>query len=80
MSTKAEVLERLKDIADDEIVAVPTIYTKPIAEDLWEYAESEELELTQEQWVRVVEDFENCDYPDDEALVESIRTILVADQ
>jgi hypothetical protein len=80
MSTKAEVLERLKDIADDEIVAVPTIYTKAIAEDLWEYSESEELELSQEQWVRVVEDFENCDYPDDEALVESIRTILVADQ
>lgn len=80
MSTKAQILERLKDVADDEIVAVPTIYTKSIAEDLWEYSEAEELELTQDQWIRVVEDFENCDYPDDEALVESIRTILVADQ
>lgn len=80
MSTKAEVLARLADIADDEIVAVPTIYTKAIAEDLWEYAESEELELTNDQWVRVVEDFENCEYPDDEALVESVRTVLVSDQ
>jgi hypothetical protein len=80
MSTKAEILKRMENVADDELVAVPTIYTREIAEDLWEYAESEELELTQDQWARIVEDFENCEYPDDEALIESIRTILVADQ
>lgn len=76
MSTKAEVLARMENVADDELVAVPTIYTKAIAEDLWEYSEGEELELTKEQWAAVIEDFENCDYPDDEALVESIRTVL----
>jgi hypothetical protein len=76
MSTKAEVLARMADIADDELVAVPTIYTKAIAEDLYAYAEGEDLELTKDQWAEVIKEFENCDYPDDEALVEAIGTVL----
>jgi hypothetical protein len=76
MSTKAEVLARMADVADDEIVAVPTIYTRAIAEDLYAYAEGEEIEITTEQWAEIVEEFENCDHPDDEALVEAIGTVL----
>lgn len=76
MSTKAEVLARMADVADDEIVAVPTVWTKSIAEDVYEYAEGEEIELTNEQWAAVVQDFENAEHPDDEQMVESIKFVL----
>lgn len=76
MSTKAEVLARMADVADDEIVAVPTIWTKAIAEDVYEYAEGDAIELTKEQWAAVVEDYENAEFYDDEAMVESIKTVL----
>jgi hypothetical protein len=76
MSTKAEVLERMADIADDEIVAVPTIWTKAIAEDVYEYATDEALELTKEQWAAVVKEYETADYYGDEEMVEAIKTVL----
>jgi hypothetical protein len=76
MSTKAEILERLKDVADDELIAVPTIWTKPIAEDVYEYAEDEPVELSLEQWAAVIEDFENAEYYGDEEMVQSIKHIL----
>lgn len=76
MSTKTEVLARMADVADDEIVAVPSIWTKAIAEDIYEYATDEQIELTKEQWAKVVEDFENSDHPDDEQMVESIKFVL----
>jgi len=80
MSTKAEVLARLADIADDEIVAVPSIWTKLIAEEIYEYAEGEEIELTTEQWAKVVEQFENAEFFDEEAMVTSIKDVLEDDK
>jgi hypothetical protein len=80
MSTKAEILERLKDVADDEVVAVPTIWTKAIAEDVYEYSEREVIELTNEQWAAVVEDFENAEFYGDEEMVESIKTVLEGEE
>jgi hypothetical protein len=76
MSTKAEILERLKDVADDELIAVPTIWTKPIAEDLYEYAEGEPVELSAEQWAAVIQDFESAEYYGDEEMVASIKIVL----
>jgi hypothetical protein len=76
MSTKAEILERLKDVADDELIAVPTIWTKPIAEDVYEYAEGEPVELSLEQWAAVIEDFESAEYYGDEEMVASIKIVL----
>ena len=76
MSTKAEILERLADVADDELIAVPTIWTKSIAEDVYEYAEDEPVELSLEQWAAVIEDFENAEYYGDEEMVQSIKHIL----
>jgi hypothetical protein len=76
MSTKAEILERLKDVADDEVVAVPTIWTKAIAEDVYEYSEGEVVELTVEQWAKVVADFETADFYGDEEMVESMKMVL----
>jgi folylpolyglutamate synthase/dihydropteroate synthase len=76
MSTKAEILKRLENVADDEIIAVPTIKTKADAEDLYEYAYDEEVTLTQEQWAQVIESYENADDYSDEALVEVVREVL----
>lgn len=76
MSTKAEVLERMGNISDDELVAVPSIWTKAIAEEIYEYATDEQIELTKEQWAKVVDDFENSEHPDDEQMVESIKFVL----
>jgi len=80
MSTKAEILERLKDVADDELIAVPTIWTKPIAEDVYEYAEGEPVELSLEQWAAVIEDFESAEYYGDEEMVQSIKHILEGEE
>jgi len=76
MSTKAEILKRIDDVADDEVIAVPTIKTKADAEDLYEYAYDEEITLTLEQWVEVVSNYENADDYSDEALVEAVREVI----
>lgn len=76
MSTKAEILKRLEGMADDEIIAVPTIKTKADAEDLYEYSNDEEIELTQEQWAQVVSEYEDAENYDDQALVEVIEEVL----
>ena len=76
MSTKAEILERIANVADDEIIAVPTVWTKATAEEVYEYAKNEEIELSLEQWAKVVEDYENAEFYDDEAMVEAIKLVL----
>lgn len=76
MSTKAQIISRLEDIGDDEVVAVPTIKTKADAEDLYEYANDEEITLTSEQWAEVVTNYEDAEDYSDEALVEVIREVL----
>lgn len=76
MSTKAEVLARLADVADDEIVAVPTVWTKAIAEDVYEYATDNEITLTTEQWAQVVTNFEDAEFYGDEEMVQAIHDVL----
>lgn len=76
MSTKAEILKRLEGLGDEEIIAVPTIKTKLDAEELYEYANDEEIELTAEQWAQVVENYEHAEDYSDEYLVEVIQEVL----
>ena len=76
MSTKAEILKRLENVADDEIIAVPTIKTKSDAEDLYEYAEDVQIELTDAQWQNVVENYEDAEDYSDQALVDAIIKVL----
>lgn len=76
MSTKAQIISRLEDIGDDDVIAVPTIKTKADAEDLYEYANDEEITLTSEQWAEVVTNYEDSEDYSDEALVEVIREVL----
>lgn len=76
MSTKAEILKRLENVADDEIIAVPTIKTKSDAEDLYEYAEDVQIELTDAQWQNAVENYEDAEDYSDQALVDAIIKVL----
>ena len=76
MVTKVDVAKRLAELGDNEIIAVPVIRTKAEAEDLYEYAEDESIILTDYEWRDVVADYENADYYDDEALIQSIKTVI----
>jgi hypothetical protein len=76
MSTKAEILKRLEGMADDEIIAVPTIKTKLDAEEIYSYMENEEVELTAEQWDTIATEYENAENYDDDALSEIMREVL----
>jgi hypothetical protein len=75
MSTKADILKRLAELGDNDIVAVPVIRTKAEAEDVYEYSENKSIILTDYEWRDVVADYENAEHYDDEALVESIKMI-----
>jgi hypothetical protein len=70
----------MADVPEDELIAVPSIWTKAIAEDIYEYATDEEITLTPEQWAKVVEDFENAEHPDDEQMVESIKFVVEGEE
>jgi len=76
MSTKADILKRLEGMADDEIIAVPTIKTKLDVEDIYSYMEHEDIEFTAKQWSDIVDEYENAESYDDEALVEIINYVL----
>jgi hypothetical protein len=76
MSTKAEILKRLEGIADDEIIAVPTIKTKLDAEEIYSYMENEEVELTAEQWDTIVTEYEDAESHDDNSLAEIMYEVL----
>jgi hypothetical protein len=76
MSTKAEILKRLERLADDEIIAVPTIKTKLDAEEIYSYMENEEVELTAEQWDTIVTEYENAESYDDNSLAEIMHEVL----
>ena len=58
MSTKAQLLKRLETIPEDAIIAVPVLWTKASAEDAWEYMNDEALDLTNDQWEEVANQYE----------------------
>ena len=72
MSTKAEIIEKLKEFGDNDVIAVPVIRTKAEAEDLYEYAQFESIILTDDEWRDVVNSYEDAEFFDDEALVQTI--------
>lgn len=79
MSTKAQIIERLGSLPDDAVIAVPSIWVKESAEDLYEYANDKEITLTDEQWSEVVDRFENAEFYDDEAMIATIDEVLEDD-
>jgi hypothetical protein len=76
MSTVKDIIDRLSKLDPDSVVAIPTIWEKDTAEEVYEYATGDVIELSIAQWNEVVEDFENAEIADDEAMVESIRLVL----
>jgi hypothetical protein len=70
--TVAELIERLNQLDQTEIIAVPVIRTKAEAEDLYEYAQFESIILTDDEWRDVVNSYEDAEFYDDEALVQTI--------
>lgn len=76
MSTKAQILKALENVADDEIIAVPTIKTKADAEELYIYMNDEEVTLTSEQWKDIVSNYEDAGDYSDEYLLELIEEVV----
>lgn len=76
MSTKAQLIERLAAMPDDAVIAVPVLWTKASAEDQWEYVHEDALTLTDDQWAEVVNRYEDADFYDEEALVDTIKEVL----
>jgi hypothetical protein len=76
MSTKAEILKSLENYSDDQIIAVPVLRTKEIAEDIWEYATDESITLSDEAWKKIVDQYENAEFYDDEALIDVMKEVL----
>jgi hypothetical protein len=76
MSTVAELIERLKQLDQNEVVAVPVIRTKAEAEDIYEYAEDKSIILTDDEWRDVVNSYEDAEFYDDEALVIMIKDVV----
>ena len=76
MSTKADIIKRLAELGDNDIIAVPAIRTKAEAEDLYEYATSESITLSGEEWLDVVSKYEDAEFFDDEALVSAISEVI----
>jgi hypothetical protein len=70
--TVAELIERLNQLDQNEIIAVPVIRTKAEAEDLYEYAQFDSIILTDDEWRDVVNSYEDAEFYDDEALVQTI--------
>ena len=76
MTTKADLIARLAELPDDAAVAVPTIWTKEIALDVYSFSADAEVELTDEQWAKVVEYYENGEYYGDEDMIDAINEVL----
>ncbi len=74
--TVSELIERLKQLDQNEIIAVPVIRTKSEAEDIYEYANFESIILTDYEWRDVVNSYEDAEFYDDEALVNTIEEVI----
>jgi hypothetical protein len=76
MSTVAQVIEQLKHLNENDVIAVPVIRTKAEAEDIYEYAEDKSIILTDDEWRDVVKSYEDAEFYDDEALVNTIKDVV----
>lgn len=80
MTTKAQLMGRIVHMHDSEVIAVPVLWTKAAAENLWEYAHDKELTLTKEQWESIVERYEHAEFYGDDAMLETIEEVLAEDE
>lgn len=76
MSTVAEIIDRLSKLDPTAIVAIPTIWDKETAIDVYEYANNETVSITDEQWAEIVSQFEDAEFYDESAMIEAIDEVL----
>lgn len=71
---KQQLLEILSEIGDNEEIAVPIIWTKGDAEQLFDVV------LTDTEWSSVVDTYTNGDYHDSEAMESAVQAFYKADK
>ena len=76
MSTVQEIIDRLSKLEPTAIIAVPSIWDKETAEEVYEYAVGDSVSISDEQWAEVVNQFEDAEFYDSEAMVEAINEVL----
>lgn len=71
---KQQLLDILSDVGDNEEIAIPIIWTKTDAEQLFDVA------LTDDEWADVVDTYTNGDYHDSEAMEQAVEAFYKADK
>lgn len=71
---KQQLLEILSGIGDSEEIAVPIIWTKQDAEQLFDVV------LTDTEWENVVDTYTDGDYHDSEAMESAVEAFYKADK
>lgn len=71
---KQQLLQILSEIGDNEEIAVPIIWTKGDAEQLFDVV------LTDTEWSSVVDTYTNGDYHDGEAMESAVEAFYKADK
>jgi hypothetical protein len=78
MLTVEEYIKQLEALPKDEVILVPMIWTKAIAEEELLNATELEVVLTNEQWEKAVEIYEANYYADYEFMVEAVQQVIGA--
>ena len=75
--TKEQLIASLADLEDGAVVVCPGIWVKADVEDVYAYGDPmREIELTEDQWSRVVEIAEASEHVSDEELVYIVEEVL----
>lgn len=76
--TVKETIKYLSTMDEDDIILVPQLWTKAIAEGELKDETDLEVVLTEEQWKRSIELYYSDDYATYETLVKSVITVIGA--
>lgn len=71
---KQQLLDILSEVGDNDEIAIPIIWTKTDAEQLFDVA------LTDDEWTAVVDTYTNGDYHDSEAMEQAVEAFYKADK
>lgn len=77
--TVKETIKYLSTMDEDDIILVPQLWTKAIAEGELKDETDLEVVLTEEQWKRSIELYYSDDYATYETLIKSVITVIGAE-
>lgn len=66
---KQQLLEIINEVGDNDEIAVPIIWIKTDAEQMFD------VSLTDESWATIVETFSNGDYHDGETMEQIVNSV-----